>query len=67
MCVQECIDPALLGGNKFDLRIYVLLESVLPLKAHLCRSAMLRKCMEVGLDDTDAHTHTHTHTHTHIK
>ena len=27
-------------------RIYVLVESVMPLRAHLCRSAMLRKCME---------------------
>jgi hypothetical protein len=47
VCVQECIDPALLGVNKFDLRIYVLVESVMPLTAHICRSAMLRKCMEV--------------------
>ena len=46
VCVQECIDPALISKSKFDLRIYVLMESVLPLRAHLCRSAMLRKCME---------------------
>ena len=46
VCVQECIDPALINKSKFDLRIYVLMESVLPLRAHLCRSAMLRKCME---------------------
>ena len=46
VCVQEAIEPALLDGNKFDLRIYVLVESVLPLRAHICRSAMLRRCME---------------------
>ena len=47
VCVQECIDPSLIGATKFDLRIYVLVESVIPLTAHICRSAMLRKCMEV--------------------
>ena len=46
VCVQEAIEPALLNESKFDLRIYVLVESVLPLRAHICRSAMLRKCME---------------------
>ena len=45
VCTQEYLEPYLLDGHKFDLRLYVVLESVNPMKAYLCRTGMVRKAM----------------------
>lgn len=39
-------DPLLVGGKKFDMRIYVLVTSYRPLKAFLYRGAFCRFCVE---------------------
>jgi hypothetical protein len=39
--VQEYLDPFLLSGHKFDLRLYVVLASVNPLE--VTRSASVNK------------------------
>ena len=35
VCTQEYLEPYLLGGFKFDMRLYVILTSVNPMKAYL--------------------------------
>ena len=45
--VQEYISkPLLLGGTKFDIRLYVLLLSVDPLEAYVSRTGMVRFCTQ---------------------
>lgn len=47
MVAQEYINnPKLLGGFKFDFRVYVLLDSIAPLKVHVFHDGLTRICTE---------------------
>jgi hypothetical protein len=43
--VQEYLRPYLLGGHKFDFRLYVVVAGVNPMQAYICRTGMVRRCM----------------------
>jgi hypothetical protein len=48
---QEYIDPHLLGGKKFDLRVYVLVTNISDLHIYVCHSGVARVCsQEYGTD-----------------
>jgi hypothetical protein len=57
--VQQYIEPLLLGGYKFDLRLYVLITSLCPLEAHYYEHGYARFCMHryntSNLDNRYAH------------
>ncbi len=43
--VQEYIpQPLLIDGTKFDLRLYVVITSIDPLTAYICKEGMARIC-----------------------
>jgi hypothetical protein len=44
---QEYVEPYLLDGRKFDLRIYALISSVKPLEIYVHRDGVVRFCTEL--------------------
>jgi hypothetical protein len=47
LIVQEYVDnPMLLGGYKFDMRVYVMIESLDPFVIHVFRDGLTRLCTE---------------------
>jgi tubulin polyglutamylase TTLL2 len=59
MVVQEYIqNPYLINGYKFDIRLYVLVSSIHPLKAHLYLDGLVRFCTKpYSMDDFDRLRH----------
>lgn len=43
--IQKYIEnPILVGGKKFDLRVYLVLKSIKPLEAYICEEGLARFC-----------------------
>jgi tubulin polyglutamylase TTLL6/13 len=58
LIVQEYLcNPLLLDGYKFDLRVYVMLESIVPLRYYLFRDGLARICTQKYRPPTSKNLH----------